>query len=178
MYAAHFAAGLAIKGRIPRTPTWALMTAIFLPDFVWILLAWRGIEPTLPPRGFFDDWSHSLVMVLVWSTLFACFFWRRGWPVALSLWIAGLSHFFLDFVIHPAKLALYPHSSIHLGWNLWQFGQTKSWLGATKYWWFEATVLLILISLYIWFARKNRLQSNLVAASCTLVFGLHLLSLL
>ena len=30
MYAAHFAAGLAIKGRIPRTPTWALMTAIVM----------------------------------------------------------------------------------------------------------------------------------------------------
>jgi len=177
MYAAHFAAGLAIKARVPRTPTWALMTAVFLPDFVWIVLAWAGIEPTLPPRGFFDDWSHSLVMVLVWAALFAGIFWRRGWPVVISIWIAGLSHFFLDFVIHPAKLALYPNSSVHLGWNLWQYGLTKSWLGATRYWWFESVVLLVLISFYAGYARRNRLQPNLVAASCVTVIGLHLLAL-
>jgi membrane-bound metal-dependent hydrolase YbcI (DUF457 family) len=178
MYAAHFAAGLAIKGRIPRTPTWALMTAIFLPDFFWIVLAWMGIEPTQPPLGFFDDWSHSLVMVLVWSSLFACFFWRRGWPVVLALAIAGISHFILDFLIHPAKLALYPHSSVHLGWDLWQFGLTKSWLGANRYWWYEACVLLVLILLYAWFSWKSRLSPNLVAASCILVIGLHLMAVL
>ncbi len=178
MYAAHFAAGLAIKGRVPRAPTWAVMTAVFLPDFFWIVLAWAGIEPTLPPRGFFDDWSHSLVMTLIWATLFACAFWRSGRAVVISLWIAGLSHFFLDFVIHPAKLALYPLSSVHLGWNLWQYGLTKSWLGATRYWWFELAVLLVLTSLYVWYSRKNQLPQNLVTASCVVVLSLHLMALL
>jgi hypothetical protein len=178
MYAAHFAAGLAVKARLPRTPTWALMTAVFLPDFVWIVLAWAGIEPTLPLSAFFDDWSHSLVMILLWSTLFAAFFWRLGGPVVLAVWVAGLSHFFLDFVIHPARLALYPHSSVHLGWNLWQFGLTKSFLGASNYWWFELITLLVLLSLYLWYARTNRLPLHLVAASCVTVLGLQLLALL
>jgi len=175
MYAAHFAAGLAVKARVPQAPTWALMTAVFLPDFIWIALARAGVEPTLPPRGFFDDWSHSLVMILVWSTLFSAVFWRQRSAVTLAVWIAGLSHFFLDFVIHPAKLALYPHSSMHLSWDLWKYGLTKSWLGATHYWWFQFAVIVLLLSIYVWYARKNRLQPNLIAASCITIFSLHLL---
>lgn len=176
MYAAHFAAGLAIKGRIPQAPTWALIAGVFLPDFFWIAFAHVGIEPTQPV--FFDDWSHSLVMIIVWSTLFAALFWRRGKVIALAVWIAGLSHFFLDFLIHPARLALYPHSSIHLGWNLWQYGLTKSRLGPTHYWWYELAVFLLLLALYVWFSRRNRLALNLVAASCVTVISLHLMSLL
>lgn len=178
MYAAHFAAGLAIKGRVPQASTWALMTAVFLPDLLWIPLAGVGIEPTLPPKGFFDDWSHSLVSILIWVTLFAALFWRQGKPVVAAVWIAGISHFFLDFVIHPAKLALYPFSSVHLGWSLWQYGLTKSWLGATRYWWYELVTLLVLLALYVWFSWKNRLPLNLVAASCVTVIALHLMSLL
>jgi len=59
VYAAHFAAGLAIKSCVPEAPAWALLTGAFLPDFVWIALANRGIEPA-NPQIFFDDWSHSL----------------------------------------------------------------------------------------------------------------------
>lgn len=176
MYAAHFAAALAIKGRVPQAPVGALVAAAFLPDFFWIALAGFGVEPTRPV--FFDDWSHSLLMIVIWATLFAVLFWRGGKLIALAVWIAGLSHFLLDFLIHPARLALYPHSSIHLGWNLWQYGLTKSWLGATRYWWYELTTLLILLAVYAWFSRRNRLPLNLVAASCITVIGLHLMSLL
>lgn len=176
MYAAHFAAALAVKGRAPQAPAWALISAVFLPDFVWIALAGLGIEPTVPV--FFDDWSHSLIMIVVWVTVFAALFWRSDKVIALAVWIAGLSHFFLDFLIHPARLALYPHSSAHLGWNLWQYGLTKSWLGATRYWWYELATLLVLLALYVWFSRRSRLPFNLIAASCVTVIGLHLMSLL
>ena len=161
MYAAHFAAALAVKGRAPQAPAWALISAVFLPDFVWIALAGLGIEPTVPV--FFDDWSHSLIMIVVWVTVFAALFWRSDKVIALAVWIAGLSHFFLDFLIHPARLALYPHSSAHLGWNLWQYGLTKSWLGATRYWWYELATLLVLLALYVWFSRRSRLPFNLIA---------------
>lgn len=118
-------------------------------------------------------------MIIVWSTLFAALFWRSGKVIALAVWIAGVSHFFLDFLIHPARLALYPHSSIHLGWNLWHYGLAKSSLGPTHYWWYELVALLILLTLYVWFSRRNRLLPlNLIAASCVTVIGLHLMSLL
>jgi hypothetical protein len=177
MYAAHFAAGLAVKARVPRAPTWALMTAVFLPDLLWVVLARAGIEPEYPPRGFFDDWSHSLAMIVLWSTLFAWVFWRQGRVIAIAIWIAGVSHFVLDFLIHPARLALYPRSSIHLGWSLWQYGQAKSRLGPNHYWWIEAGAVVALLAFYIDYSRRAGFPRRLVVASCVLVVGLHLLGL-
>jgi hypothetical protein len=172
MYAAHFAAGLAVKGGAPRAPMWAVMTAAFLPDFVWIVLAGLGVEPTVP--RFFDDWSHSLAMIVVWSALFAAWFWRER-AIAIAVFVAGMSHFVLDFLIHPARLALYPHSRVHLGWELWYFSTTRSWLGATRYWWVEMCAVVVLLALFVVLARRNRMEMNLVAASCVLVVGLHLM---
>jgi hypothetical protein len=177
MYPAHFAAGLAVKGRFPKAPTWALMTAVFLPDLLWILLARAGIEPEFPPRGFFDDWSHSMVSIVLLATLFACVFWTRGMIVVAAVWIAGVSHFFLDFLIHPARLALYPHSSVHLGWDLWSFGQLRTQIGPVNYWWVEMATIVPLLSLYVWYSRRSQFEPKLVAASCLLVIGLHLLSM-
>jgi len=88
VYAAHFAAGLAIKSRFPETPAWALLTGAFLPDFIWIAVANRGIEPT-NPQVFFDDWSHSLPMVILWASLFAVAFGdtddKRWWSFGCSV---------------------------------------------------------------------------------------------
>ena len=64
MYAPHFAAALAIKGRSPGAPLWALLVGAFIPDLLWIALARIGIEPA-QTSNFFDDWSHSLVSVAV-----------------------------------------------------------------------------------------------------------------
>src|SRR3954468_15238843 len=110
MYAAHFAAALVIKTRAPEAPTWALMAGAFLPDFIWVALGLAGVEPSQGP-AFFDDWSHSLVMVALYATLFALVFGRRGLSVMAPLWLAVLSHFLLDLPIHPKDLALYPHSA-------------------------------------------------------------------
>ncbi|HEX8816962.1 MAG TPA: hypothetical protein VF753_15810 [Terriglobales bacterium] len=175
MYAAHFAAALAIKGRVSKAPTWALMAGAFLPDFVWITLGLAGVEPS-QGSAFFDDWSHSLAMVLLSASLFAVFFWRKGFVVVLATWLAVLSHFLLDLPIHPKNLAVFPHSSAHLGWNAWDFGQTK-WLAATRYWWLELVVVSLLLMIYVAGARKARFATNLTLACCILVFGLHLLSL-
>lgn len=177
MYSAHFAAGLAVKGRIPEAPAWALLSAALLPDFIWITLAQMGLEPEYPPRGFFDDWSHSVLMILLWATLFAAAFLKRGKLVALAVWLAGISHLVLDFMIHPARLALYPHASIHVGWNLWQWGQQHTRLGPNHYWWIEAAAIVVLLSLYGGFARRTSVPPRLVAASCLLVIGLHLLAM-
>lgn len=176
MYAAHFAAGLAVKARAPLAPLWALVTAVFLPDFLWIAFARLGIEPEYPPGGFFDDWSHSLLMVLLWSTLFALAFWRKGRLVAIAVWIAGLTHVVLDFLIHPARLALYPHSSIHLGWSLWQYGQQKSRLGPTHYWWIELAFVVPLLGVCLFASKHPRPPLKIISAACLLVLGLHLLS--
>lgn len=176
MYAAHFAAGLAVKGRVPQAPTSALMTAVFLPDLIWVALARTGVEPEYPPRGFFDDWSHSVLMIVICSTLFALLFWKRDRMIAAAVWVAGLSHLVLDFLIHPARLALYPHARLHLGWDLWQWGQKKSQLGPNHYWWVEAMFLVVLLAVYAASWRRSQVSPKIIGASCLLVVGLHLLS--
>ena len=167
MYAAHFAAALAIKSKAPQTPTWALVTGAFLPDFAWVGLGLAGIEPSQGP-AFFDDWSHSLAMVILWATLFACLFWKKGIAVMLPVWLAGISHFVLDLPIHPKDLALYPHSRVHLGWGLWR-------IGPRNYWWVQLFVVLILTFLYAQGARRLRFANNLIWASSLLLMGLHLM---
>lgn len=128
MYAPHFAAALAIKSRVRRAPLSALLVGAFLPDLVWIVLARAGIEPA-QPSNFFDDWSHSFVSILVFATLFALPFWKRGQSVVIAVWLAVLSHFPLDFPVHPRRLALYPESRTHIGWDLLSWGSKQSWLG-------------------------------------------------
>lgn len=96
----------------------------------------------------------------------------------VPVWISVLSHFVLDLPIHPKKIALFPHSSVHLGWNSWNFGLSRSWLGATHYWWIELAALIGLIVIYTHGARRAEFAMNLIMASCLLVVGLHLIALL
>jgi len=167
MYAAHFAAGLVVKGHAPKAPTWALLTGASLCDFLWIAFASVGIEHT-QPNQFFDDWSHSLAMTFVWAVLFALCFWRLGRGVMLSIAIAGLSHFLLDMSIHPKPLALFPHSSVHLGWFF------SGSLEEQRYWWAQFCVLLVLGIAYVHRRRKQQQPVNLVAATCVILLTLHL----
>lgn len=168
MYAAHFAAALAIKSLVPKAPTWALISGAFLPDFFWIGLGLAGIEPSQGP-AFFDDWSHSLAMVILYATLFGFAFWRKGMVVAFAVWLAVCSHFLLDLPIHPKNIALYPHSQVHLGWNLWR-------IGPTNYWYVQLIVVLVLMLVYAQGARRLRFADNLILATCIFLLGLHLMT--
>src|SRR5437762_12690234 len=136
MYAPHFAAALAINGRSPGAPFWALLIGAFIPDLAWIALARIGIEPA-HASNFFDDWSHSLVSVAILATLFASAFLRRGKPVFIAIWLAVFSHFLLDFPVHPKRLALAPLSGVYLGWDLLAWGSRPGWLGAINDWWLQ-----------------------------------------
>lgn len=170
MYAAHFAAGLAIKGRVDKAPLWPLLIGAFIPDFIWVVLAWRGVEPVEPAR-FFDDWSHSLLMVLLWASLFAALFYRRyGAAVSGAIWLAVFSHFLLDLPIHPKDLALYPHSAWHIGWGLWS-------IGAAKYWLVQLAVTLALLGAFAYWSRRQQVSWSGIGMSCYLVLVLHLISL-
>jgi hypothetical protein len=82
MTAGHFAAALAIKSRVPKASTATLILAAFLPDFIWIILATAGIEPTRR-ETYFDDWSHSLFSILVYALLSFCYSGNKGDPLLL-----------------------------------------------------------------------------------------------
>ena len=165
MTAAHFAAALAIKPREPRASTAALIVGAFIPDFIWIGLAAAGVEPTKRDI-FFDDRSHSLLSIAVYALLFALAFRSRGRAVMLAMGAAVASHFVLDFPVHPKDLALYPHSTVHLGIGL-------SGIPVMDYWLVQLAVVLLLLGAYVAGARRLRVSGKAIAASCALVLGWH-----
>jgi membrane-bound metal-dependent hydrolase YbcI (DUF457 family) len=163
--AAHFAAALAIKSHVPETPTAALIIGAFIPDFLWIALATGGIETT-KRELFFDDWSHSLLSIIVFATVYAFFFRNRGPRVARAAWLAVFSHFLLDLPVHPKDLALYPHSSIHLGLGL-------SGIPSIDYWFIQLAAVVLLLAVYAISTRRLNVRSDAIIASCVLVLGWH-----
>ena len=172
MFAAHFAAGLAIGGRESKAPISALLAGVFLPDLIWIALAFAGVEPS-GPSVFFDGWSHSFLSVATEATVFASFFALKGLRVWLSIWFAVLSHFALDAIIHPRPLELYPHARVRIPWNLWRWGAKPTPFGPSHYWWVQFFVVTILLGVYVLRTRRSSLPTNLAAATVLLVFGLH-----
>src|SRR4051812_49978888 len=112
MYAGHLASALAMKAKEPRAPTWALVLGVGVLDVLFSIFVPLGIErasltPGVSP-GFsldFIDWSHSLLMSLLWAAAFGALFWKRGRVVALWCALAVFSHFVLDLLMHPHDLA-------------------------------------------------------------------------
>lgn len=174
MYAGHFAAGLAIKAREPRAPTWAVMVGVGLLDLLFGPFVLLGIErvaitPAVSP-GFellHIDWSHSLVMAIVWSALFALLFHRRGRVVAGVLGLAVFSHFLLDLPMYPHDLALWPGSGVHLGLGLWRI--------LPQGWWFVELAFVAACGAYYWLAaRRDGAFGRYAGWAVGVVVALHL----
>ena len=172
MFAAHFAAGLAIGAKEKKAPMSALLAGAFLPDVIWIALSLVGLEPS-EPSSFFDGWSHSLLSVMVEATLFALFFTTRGVRVWLPIWLAVMSHAALDGMVHPKPLEFYPYSSLRLPWDLWQWGSHLAFLGFSHYWWLQFSLVALFLGLYAMLTRRSSIPRHLACASILLVFGLH-----
>lgn len=176
MYAGHFAAGLAIKAKEPRAPTWALLLGVGFLDVLFGIFVMLGVEKvTMTPHsspGFalnFIDWSHSLGMSVLWAALFSLPFWRRGRAVALAAGFAVFSHFLLDLPMHPPDLALWPYSSAHLGLGLWH----RFPIG---WWWCELAFIAVTCSYYVAKARIAKTFGGHALWACALVVFLHILN--
>jgi membrane-bound metal-dependent hydrolase YbcI (DUF457 family) len=131
VFIGHFAVAFAAKKVAPRASLGTLVLAAAFLDVVWPVLVLAGIERFRIVPGFtavnpFDfvyyPWSHSLLMTLVWSLLFAlAYFAVKGDRVgAVWVGIAVASHWVLDFVSHRPDMPLYPGGSQKLGLSLWQ----------------------------------------------------------
>jgi hypothetical protein len=131
VFIGHFAVAFATKKVAPRASLGTLVLAAAFLDVVWPVLVLAGIERFRIVPGFtavnpFDfvyyPWSHSLLMTLAWSLLFAfAYFAVKGDRVgAVWVGIAVASHWVLDFVSHRPDMPLYPGGSQKLGLSLWQ----------------------------------------------------------
>jgi membrane-bound metal-dependent hydrolase YbcI (DUF457 family) len=174
MYAGHFAAGLAIKARVPRAPTWGLLLGVGVLDLLFGPFVLAGIErasltPGLSPGFSLDyiDWSHSLLMSVVWAFLYGLLFARLGRTVALAMGVAVFSHFVLDLVMHPSDLALWPNAATHLGLGLWRTLPTG--------WWFVELAVIAAGLTYYW--RRSRIDRSFghrALAVALVVIALHI----
>jgi hypothetical protein len=176
MYAGHFAAGLALKAREPRAPTWALLLGVGFIDVLFGIFVLLGVErASLTPGrspGFsldFIDWSHSLAAALLWAAVYAACFSRRGRTVALWLGFAVFSHFLLDLPMHPHDMALWPHNPVHLGLGLWQ-RWPRGW------WWLELGFIALCAAYYLVRARRDGTFGGRGAWAVAVIVLLHVVN--
>lgn len=104
-------------------------------------------------------------MSIVWSAAFAAIFWRRGRAIALVAGAAVFSHYVLDFIMHPADLAMWPGSAVHWGLGLWRLAGT---------WWFVELAFIGAAGWYYWStARRNPSFGGRAAWAVVVVLLLH-----
>ena len=176
MYAGHLATGLALKAKEPKAPMWGLLVGVGLLDllfgpFVLASIERVSITPDIPPGFSLDyiDWSHSLLMSLVWSLVYAALFLRLGRRIAAFMGFAVFSHFLLDLPVHPRDLALWPGSSSHMGFGLWQL--------LPRGWWFIELILVLgLGAYYVARARASETFGRRPIAAVAVVVVLHVLN--
>jgi hypothetical protein len=129
MFIGHFAVGFAAKKFAPRTNLAFLIAAPCFLDLLWpffLLLGWEHvrIDPgntRFTPLDLYDfPWSHSLLMSIVWATLFALIYHliTRYWPGTVVIWIGVVSHWVLDWITHRPDMPLYPGGPRY-GLGLW-----------------------------------------------------------
>lgn len=129
MFVGHLAAALSAKKLEPEMPLWAGIGAAFGVDLIWPVFLLAGLEivevdpsaTVFTPLDFVSyPWTHSLVLVGVWSVLVgtaAQWVFRNG-RVAALLGALVLSHWVLDAIAHRPDLPLWPGGPV-VGLGLW-----------------------------------------------------------
>ncbi len=130
MFIGHFAVGFAAKKIAHKPSLGTYFLAVTFLDVLWPIFLLLGIEQVaiepgntaFTPLNFISyPYSHSLLMTIVWATLFALVYnyIRRDIQGAKWLWIAVASHWVLDAITHRPDLPLFPGSSVFVGLGLW-----------------------------------------------------------
>ena len=131
----HLGIGLAAKQAAPNLPLWALLAAseaLDLLSFVFKAVGVedfgvskttleRGVEMNIPGSV---PWSHGLFMSVIWSLLAAGIIYLiyRDQPASVIFGLVVMSHWLLDFIVHPPDLPLLFENSPGVGLGLWSTG--------------------------------------------------------
>jgi len=175
MFIGHFAVGMAAKKIEPGASLATLFLAAQFLDLIWPTLLLLNIEQVEIQPGIsavtpldFTNYpvSHSLLIVSLWSGLFALvyFLFTKKTKGALLMGALVLSHWVLDLIVHIPDLPLYPGNSPKWGLGMWNsplltilvegaifaFGiivytRTKMAAKQTISWWFWSLVLFMLL---------------------------------
>ena len=133
MFIGHFAIALGAKKYAPEASLGMLFLACQLADLVWPNLVLLGIETfeiepgntVLTPLRFTHyPYSHSLLMLLVWSILLAGVYSLirgGGKRAAMVIAVVAISHWFLDFLTHRPDMPITPNETSLVGLGLWNY---------------------------------------------------------
>ena len=129
MFVGHLAIGLTAKRIEPKVSLGTWVLAALLADLLAFPLLILGIEHFAEEPGTLSNrivgrdivYSHSLLMVAIYSALFAMVYFlrRRYWRGAWLLACVVLTHWFLDVVSHRPDMPLAPGVSVVFGLGLW-----------------------------------------------------------
>jgi hypothetical protein len=130
MFIGHFGAGFAGKKFSKSASLGTYFMAAQWIDLIWPILLLLGIErveiqpsaSAVTPLNFtYYPFTHSLVGVIVWATLFGLvyYFIKKNLRVSILLGLLVISHWFLDLLVHIPDLPIYPGESIQVGLGLW-----------------------------------------------------------
>lgn len=135
MFIGHYAVAFAAKKAVPEVRLGTLAMAVQWLDLLWPAFLLVGVEHAsvephatrITPLNFYDyPWSHSLLMALLWSVVFAGVYYlahrtlgHGSTRVAAVLGFCVFSHWLLDWISHRADMPLWPGHSPLVGLGLW-----------------------------------------------------------
>jgi hypothetical protein len=136
MFIGHYALAFGAKRIAPAVSLGTLFLACQFADLLWPTLLVLGVERVeidpgntlMTPLNFVSyPYSHSLVMLLVWSAVFALLYRaiRGPRPVAIAT-VAALvfSHFVLDALTHRPDMPITIGGAQKIGLGLWNYPGT------------------------------------------------------
>lgn len=158
MFLGHYALAFGAKRFVPAVSLGTLFLACQFADLLWPTLLVMGIEiveidpgnTLVTPLNFIKyPYSHSLVMLLVWSIVFALLYraWRRGHAGAITVGALVFSHYILDVITHRPDLPITIGGDARLGFGLWNYPGTTL---AT-----ESALFLAGIAMYVSVTRER-----------------------
>ncbi len=129
MIIGHYGVGLGLKKFAPNISLSLLFLAVQLPDILWSILLLSGLEhlhitPEQPGFAFTDSiFSHGLLSSFVIAVLFSVVVYlvRRNTRESLIIFLAVLSHWLLDFILHKHDLPITTDPQSTTGWGLYQY---------------------------------------------------------
>jgi hypothetical protein len=163
MFIGHFALAFAAKQAAPRTSLGTLLFAASWCDLLWPVLLALGLEQVriqpgataFNPLVFLSyPWSHSLLLVLGWSTLIGGlhFLRRRDPAAALVIALLVVSHWVLDWISHGPDMPLWPGGT---GYGLGLWGSVRATLLV------EGSLFVAGVLLYLQATKATRWQGHL-----------------
>ena len=159
MFLGHYALAFGAKRLAPSVSLGTLFMACQFADLLWPTLLVLGLERVeidpgntlVTPLNFVSyPYSHSLVMLLVWSAVFALLYRaiRGPQPVAMGT-VAALvfSHYVLDVITHRPDMPITIGGAEKIGLGLWNYPGTTLAV--------ESALFLVGATLYVSVTRER-----------------------